>query len=410
MIGKISKKFLKFSVWVVGIGVFLAIVFVTYMAIAHHQTLILPSPTGPFQVGRSEWDWVDKDRPDPLADVPGKNRELSIWVWFPAQANTVAPVAPFLPPTWAKAKAADDGLGTFLEWDMHLIQTHSFLNGTISSAQSTYPVLIFQPGFGPAVSDYTVFAENLASHGYIVLGINETDSQYYVAFPDGRVVYRSNTGNLPDNADPATIIQDENQIGVVWAQDVVYVMNQLEIIHGDPSNPFYHELDLTHVGVWGHSFGGAIAIAVCQKDPRCQAGANLDGTPLSDTADQPIPKPFLFVSEGLRFPFPHGCQTNKNCQPLLAAYQQARGPAYFVTVNGAKHFNFSDRPYRSLLPTRLLLEGMGIVGSIDPARGLEVTNAYLVAFFDLYLKGVSSPLLSGSTITYPEVQLASHSP
>ncbi len=408
MIGKILKRTIKIAARAVLIGAVLTIAFAVYMTIEHHRPLVLPSPTGPFQAGRIEWDWVNSTRPDALADAPGKNRELSIWVWYPAQADSVAIPAPFLPPAWAKAKAASDGMGSFLERDMGLIRTHSFLNAAVSPAQPTYPVLIFQPGFGPAISDYTVYAENLASHGYVVVGINETDSQFYVAFPDGRVVERSNSGNLPDSANPATILQDENRIGGVWAQDVIYVMNQLEVINRDPASAFYRRLDLAHVGVWGHSFGGATAMAVCQEDPRCQAGVNLDGTPLSDAAGQPVPKPFLFISEGYPSPFPQGCQTDKNCRPLFAAYQQASGPAYFVTVNGAKHFNFTDRPYRSLLPTRLLLGRMGIVGSIDPGRGPEVTGAYLAAFFDRYLKGISSPLLSGPSAAYPEVQLVSH--
>ena len=157
-------------------------------------------------------------------------------------------------------------MGSFLERDIGLIRTHSFLNAAVSPAQPTYPVLIFQPGFGPAISDYTVYAENLVSHGYVVVGINETDSQFYVAFPDGRVVERSNSGNLPDSADPATILQDENRIGAVSAQDVIYVMNRLEVMNRDTASAFYRRLDLAHVGVWGHSFGGATAIAVCRRN------------------------------------------------------------------------------------------------------------------------------------------------
>ncbi len=359
----------------------MVILLVGYIAFAHRQPLILPAPTGPYAVGRTEWDWLDASRPDPLADISGQNRELSIWGWYPAQTTHSAPPAPFLPPAWAKEKAANDGLGTYLERDFGRIQTHSLLDAPVSPARPSYPVLLLQPGFGPAISDYTVFAENLASHGYVVVGINETDSQFYVAFPDGRVVYRSEKGNIPDSADPATAEQDMNRIGSVWTQDAEFVLNRLAITNQDSASPFYQRLDLAHLGVWGHSFGGATAMAFCQSDPRCRAGANLDGTPLSSTASHAIAQPFLFVSEGYRQPFPQGCQTNPNCQPLYAAYQQASGPAYFITVNGAKHFNFTDRPFRSLLPMRWLLSRMGIVGTIAPERGLAVTNAYLVAFF-----------------------------
>jgi predicted dienelactone hydrolase len=45
-------------------------------------------------------------------------------------------------------------------------------------------VLIMGPGLGAAASDYTVLAEDLASHGYIVVGYTPTYSTD-VTFPDG---------------------------------------------------------------------------------------------------------------------------------------------------------------------------------------------------------------------------------
>jgi len=410
MFTKLRKSILKAAAGVLALCIVLAISLVCYLVISHNQLVSLPSPSGAYQVGRTELDWVDSSRPDSLADAPGKSRELSVWIWYPAQVTASSLPAPFLPPAWAKAKAADDGLGAYLERDSARIHTHSFLDAPISSGQGTFPIVVFQPGFGPAIYDYTVFAEDLASHGYVVVGINETESQFFVSFPDGRVIARSNKGNIPDNADPATADQDANRIGQVWTQDAIFVMNQLELTNQDASSPFFQKLEVAHIGLLGHSFGGAVAMAVCQSDARCQAGANLDGTPLSDTANQPTRQPFLFVSEGYSQPFPQGCLSDKNCQPLYAAYQQMSDQAYFVTVNGAKHFNFTDRSLRSLPLTRVLLKQMGIVGSMDPARGLEITSAYLAAFFDHYLKGENSPLFAGASSAYPEVQLESRKP
>ena len=44
-----------------------------------------------------------------------------------------------------------------------------------------------------------------------------------------------------------------------------------------------------------------------------------------------------------------------------------------------------------------------MLGAIDPTRAVEITNAYLVAFFDRYLAGAPSALLGGPSSDYPEV-------
>ena len=393
--------------------VVLAASLVGYVVISHRQSIVLPSPMGPYRVGRTEYDWVDSSRLDPLSDAPGVDRELLIWIWYPTSAAQASQLASYLPPTWAAAYQADKGIGAYLERSSSLVRAHSIVDAPISGAEPSYPVLVLQPGMGPAVADYTVFAENLASHGYVVAGINETDTQNLVEFPDGRVARPSTKGTIPDTADPATVEAESNAIGEVWTHDAVFVMNKLAETNADSSSPFFDKLDLAHIGVFGHSFGGATAIAVCQSDARCKAGADLDGTPLSDTLTRQVSQPFLFLSEGYSQPFPQGCESNKNCQPIYTVYQHVANNAYFITINGAKHFNFTDRSYRTLPLTRtLLLRPMGVVGSIDPGRGLEISNAYLVGFFDKYLRNVDSKLLDskpplGSSPVYAEVQLDS---
>jgi predicted dienelactone hydrolase len=42
----------------------------------------LPAPTGPYQVGRTEFDWVDPSRPDP--ESPSGHREIVVCLWYPA--------------------------------------------------------------------------------------------------------------------------------------------------------------------------------------------------------------------------------------------------------------------------------------------------------------------------------------
>jgi hypothetical protein len=389
------KKIIK------GIGVVLlflmalVIALAVYLIILHNQPLVLPRPTGIHGIGRTEYDWIDNNRIDPLSDITNEKRELLIWIWYPAPASTQSSTVPFLPPAWVQAHNEDQGIGKFIESDLSSIQTHSFANAPMAKTQSTYPVIIMQPGMGPVVIDYTVYAENLASHGYIVVGIYPTYTSNIIVFPDGRVVPRSEKGTIPDSADAAAADADANRIGKVWTDDVIFIMNQLQSINADKTSIFHDKLDLIHIGVFGHSFGGATAITVCEIDARCKAGADLDGTAFSNQTKGTLQQPFMFMTED---------NCDKNCESMRQIYDSANGSAYYLSIKGAKHFNFSDMPLRLLPPARILFNMAGYIGSIRPERGLEISNAYLIAFFDQYLKGIDSELLQGSTSAYPEVQ------
>ncbi len=384
------------------VGVILAFdLLIGYLSVQRNTLLPLPVPAGRYAVGRALYDWVDTNRVDTLSDLPNQRRELLVWVWYPARVDSPGTPAPYLPAAWIQARDRDQGVGVLLEHNFASLQTHSFADAPLAEAPSPYPVLIMEPGMGPLPTDYTVLAENLASHGYVVVGINPTYTSFIIVFPDGRIAPRSSKGAIPDLADPVTADRDANVIGGVWADDVIFVMNQLTSLNGDKASPFYSRLDLEHIGVFGHSFGGATAIAVCQRDVRCKAGADLDGTPWGDEKSGAVPQPFMFIAED----YTRGCDSN--CEAMKQAYAHVKsGAAYWLSVRGTGHFNFSDLPLRQSPIVRPLFAVAGLIGSIDPVRAQQVANAYLVAFFGKYLQNGDSPLLLGPSPDFPEVQLS----
>jgi predicted dienelactone hydrolase len=294
-------------------------------------------------------------------------------------------------------------LGTLIESNFNRIQTHSYEGIPLAAAPRALPVLIMEPGMGPMATDYTVFVENLASRGYIVAAINPTDTANWTVFPDGRSVLRSAKGAIPDSATPAEADADASRILAVWAQDVIFAMDQLAGMNADQAGFFHNRMDLGHIGVWGHSFGGATALAVCQKDPRCKAGVDMDGTPFGDEKQAPVPTPFMFITEDYR----RGC--DENCLLMRQVFQNVNpGAGYWLSIANAGHFNFSDLPFRQAPAVRPLFRLAGIEGTISPGRGLEVTNAYLAAFFDQYLRGAQEDLLDGPSPAYPEVTIEKH--
>jgi len=389
------KKVLK------GIGIVLMVLVVSIIAfagfllIAHNQSLVLPVPTGPYPVGRVENVWIDNHRIDSLSDRDYEKRELLVWIWYPRSESTQALKAPYLPAAWVKAYNDAQTIERYTERDFSAIQTNALENAPIAESQASYPVIIMQPGLGLVPADYTVLAENLASHGYIVVGINQTYTSYLIVFPDGHIVWQSEKSSLPASADAAGIDEFVSRIGEVWTNDAIFVMNTLQGINMDRENIFYNKLDLVAIGLFGHSLGGATAASACKIDSRCKAGADLDGALFSYQAEGTLPIPFMFMQNGA---------SDKNSNSMYQAYSTSNSSAYYLSIDGTQHYNFSDFPLRLLLPAQIKYNNAGYIGSISPERGLEITNIYLVAFFDRYLKNIESDLLQNPSSAYPEVQ------
>src|SRR5262249_44329848 len=99
-------------------------------------------------------------------------------------------------------------------------------------------------------------------------------------------------------------------------------------------------------------------------------------------------------------------QANKDAQEAELrrdrTFRKMSAGMYLVTVKGAMHNSFSDMPFIS--PERY----SNI--KIDAARALTITNAYILAFFDHYLRGRRQALLEGNAANFPEVTLQVYAP
>lgn len=362
---------------------------VGFIEVQRHRTTVLPVPTGSYTVGRMEYDWRDQARDDPLAPLAGTKRELVVWAWYPAAQVQGAHFAPYLPARWAQA--SDNQIVQSSE----AIQTHSVDQAPLATGTAHYPVLIFEPGMGKMPTHYTTLLEDLASHGYIVFAITPTYSANTVVFPDGRIVEASPAGNLDDASD---LQAAGNQLVSVWASDVSFVMNQLDMLNTTPGNQFSGHLDLTRLGVFGHSFGGATAAQVCHQDARCKAGLDIDGDLFGNVVQTSLKKPFMVIQHDA------GTCSDDDCRLFQREIESTLrmvppNERYSLRVKGTEHFNFSD--YGAYFS---LLRAFAQLGSIDGLRGIQITRAYVRAFFDTYLNGLPSALLQGPISTYPEVR------
>jgi pimeloyl-ACP methyl ester carboxylesterase len=186
--------------------------------------------------------------------------------------------------------------------DLSKVQTHSSPDSDVSSRQRSFPVVIMRAGASAEVANYSTLAEDLASHGYIVVGFDAPYRTGRVVFPDGRVIARS-----PEN-DPELCSGGKrqepcaNRLLAGWSADIAFVLDRLGQLNlSDSSGRFTGRLDMTHIGVFGHSFGGATAALFCHEDSRCKAGLDIDGAPHGSVIQAGIDRPFMSLLTSNRF-------------------------------------------------------------------------------------------------------------
>ena len=394
------KRFARLVLWSAVLLALSVVGLVVFLWVEHNRAVTLPIPTGPYGVGRVKYDWVDESRIDTLAAPSRQKRKLPVWIWYPADPSAKGDPAPYLPPAWLRARA-DGGVGALLTQNLTAVRPHAHHHVPLATRQPRYPVLVMQPGLGPLLSDYTALAEELASHGYVVVGSTPPYSASVVVFKDGRVVRGTAAGNVPETATPAEAKVVLEHLINVWAADDRFVLDQLERLNTAPPNTmFTGRLDLQAIGLLGHSFGGATAAEVCHLDLRCKAGVDLDGYPYGEVAQTGLKQPFMFI-------WSEPDKTDEAWQQAMRTtqtiYARLNHGGYQLTISGTRHFNFSD--YALIFAPVLKIQGG--LGTIDGQRGLTIAEDYVRAFFDTYLKHASAPLLAGSAGNYPEVQLES---
>jgi predicted dienelactone hydrolase len=397
---RLKRKFLLIIGISAALGLILAAGLLLYIVIRRNQTRTLPKPTGPYAVGRVLYEWTDESRRETFTESLEDYRELTIWIWYPAETPSGTGPAPYLPRAWRRARERERGIGSILFQSPTSIHAHAYDNAALATGEDQYPVLIFEPGLGPTVSDYTTLLEDLASHGYIIIGVNPTYSSSAVVFSDGRVVKQSKQGSIPDNASVSEARQIGDELVRIWAQDLIFAMNQAQVLNMDHSL-FAGRMDLTHIGLFGHSFGGAAAIEACHLDSRCQASIDIDGYLYGDVIQTSLQQPVLFLwSSTSDTQEPHYRQA---VQDVSAIYNRLPS-GYQITLHDARHFNFTDYAVEFSPVLRLV----DMLGSIDGTRGLQTTRSYVLAFFDTYLRNQESPLLQAPSDDFPEVKFQRH--
>lgn len=215
-----------------------------------------------------------------------------------------------------------------------------------AAAVGPFPLVIMMPGFGASYTQYGHFTEHLASHGFVVVGLD---------FPS--------TGFL------APAAHDLNALEAVAVLDWAV-----------GAGPFAPQIDATKVAAVGHSLGGKISFYAASLDPRIDIvvgwdpqnsggpPCNVDGLAPGDCNDFPVApncearEPGLLWqmhAETLVFAAEDGLLTPDAHLRASNFYRGAPSPAHYVHLPDASHaawvFDGAESAVSRRVHTALLL-------------------------------------------------------
>ncbi|MFE7564775.1 alpha/beta hydrolase family protein [Kitasatospora sp. NPDC057500] len=333
-----------------------------------------PEPTGRFAVGTRVVQWTDPDRPETATPEPEDRRTVVVQLWYPARESPEGtPGARYLGRTEQEARTVADALANYSGLPGFLIdgatraRSHAVVDAPVVGEGGRFPVVLFSPGLGGVRTQNTAWAEELASHGYVVAALDHPYDSAAVVLADGRTIGTENASTGDDDEDDRRAAETTR----IRAADLSFVLTRLERLdRGEGDAALAGRLDTARAAVTGHSLGGGAALQAARQDRRFVAVINLDGYP-RDPERLPFPQPVLALTQAV------GPQTDERYIPRLTeVLKLSSATSYRLTVPGAAHLTFMDAPLY-LPPVPALVGSLGRTGS--PRVVAETTLAFLDA-------------------------------
>lgn len=373
----------------------------------------LPKPSGDFFVGVDYLSFTDTARIELFDNNSEAYRELTVKTWYPADVEPSNTTPYFYD--------ADVIVKYFAFPEIYSeIVSNSSRAAPLSNRENSYPVVIFNHGWGEHFAQNTILMEELASQGYVVFSIAHHYESKFSFYPDGRFISIDMNSNrfkqmMQEQQNPEAIdliyemmgldgIDEQRQIltdqsnalptllkesPMYWANDISFFLDQLEWINLN-NQLLQGKLDLKSIGIMGMSMGGMATNEICISDSRVQAGINMDGGLIGTQLDKKIKTPFMFLN-GKRY-VGYGKLFTSNVTK----------DGYSFSVRNADHYNFTDHSIYKIQNLSFLM------GTIEGERAIEIMNELVVAFFDKYLKQKDTIDLIHKAQDYPEIEIWSN--
>lgn len=398
---------LKYNMSLMLMSLFIGIITIQ----AQQDTSFLPTPSGLYQVGTTEWFIADSSRQDPFKKK--NKRKLYIKVWYPARVKSDDQAELYLEQYPTDLIYDAFKIKNFSkEWIASIQEypTHSYPNADIAKSEQLFPVVLFNPGFYFGLAGlYTGMMEELASQGYIVCSINHPYEQPYIKFPDGEEIYLKKKRaqwsymqlvvanwfqwkkrDTPEKKEEVTryyhkMLRRFEKIVNLWVDDSRFFIDYLEDAKvKNIGNMVIQNMDLNAIGAFGQSVGGSVIGELCVQDKRVKAGINLDCFQFGNAIDHPIEQPFMLIESDYNTDWNLGNTVN---------FRDNTGDFAFLRFPKSSHFVFSDG---AILPYPDRDNAVRMIGDIDGPLVFDYINFYMVEFFNQYLKLVQSTDIQSS--------------
>lgn len=339
----------------------------------------LPIPTGPHPVG------VVSVRLAPRSQKDGK-ADLLVQVWYPGRAGSVGPGAS------GSVRVSWHSVG----FD-HRFATAALLGIPIEDGPNRLPLLVHVPGWGGSRTDNSALAQDLASHGFVVVAMDP------INVPAIGMDFSSVEANAATLATAERLVRTQ-------AREASDLLDRLATAFR-PDGPLpllANRVDASRAGILGFSFGGAVAAQACWGDDRFVAALNMDGWSFGDAAADGIRQPLMLISDDSTLP----SETDLTSADAATRFtsrlnveddrrtiaNMARHGGVRVTIAGTRHANFSD------LPLVWPIRSMTGAGPVAPVEAFRLTSAYVVAFFGEHLQGAKPEFLRPGAVPPPGVR------
>ncbi|HEY5729132.1 MAG TPA: hypothetical protein VIS72_03720, partial [Anaerolineales bacterium] len=148
----------------------------------------IPTPSGPHQVGTRTYELTDELRKE-LYSGKDEARRFQIQVWYPSEVTESDERAPWITNADVFAPAYSEYLDfpSFSLDHLVLAQVPAFVEAKTASTGSGFPVVLYSHGWNGFDAISTVQALQLASHGYVVVGMQHTYGAVVTVFKDGTI-------------------------------------------------------------------------------------------------------------------------------------------------------------------------------------------------------------------------------
>ncbi len=314
----------------------------------------LPTPDGAYGVGVT---WLP---------------EFYATAYYPAQAGT----------GHGHRRYASWGLLRTLEVDDLPVSAHAEIGAAPVVGAAPWPVVVVGPGGASFVELSTSLAEELASHGYVVITV-QPDAEV----ENGDTAPGSSSGSGDELATEAVRQARQRQLS-----------DAIDLLDAPITAQLVGPVDADRIAVGGHSYGGSAAFNASLSDPRIKAVFDLDGALFEAATSTPTTVPSLVVMATL-FTLA-GTPVAPNEPPDVALGRATldllRGSPRVVAValRDAEHYDVTDAA--AIAPA--LPESARLGGPIGPAATTH-TNTIVLRFLDAALDSPSRLATGAELVT-----------